>query len=208
MNLTPILISLPRPPRTLGWVPRVSQPSPLQSGQLIISYQWASRHLQSSLVCLFSPSLGLGGKRNGKQGEGGEGGTLAIGCPAVMSPKGWVVGKQTSPSLHYSHLQGGGNLETPTSPLPEPRPPPQPWFKNLHTTPIRILSTPPPSSLGSWTQHSPRDSQDNLEHCLPGNLDSNSSSGIPGYGNFSSHRASLGFNFFVFEMEVVRMLTS
>lgn len=141
---------LPRPPRTPGYVPRVAQPSPFQSGQLIISYQWAFRHLQSSLVCLFSPSLGLGGKRNGK--EGAEGGTLAIGCPAVTSPKGWAVGKQTSPSQHYIHLQGGGDLETRTSPLPEPRPPPQPWFKNLHTTPTGTLITPPPPPLGSWTQ--------------------------------------------------------
>lgn len=41
--------------------------------------QWASRHLQSSVVCLFSPRLGLGGKRNGKEGE--EGGPWPLAVP-------------------------------------------------------------------------------------------------------------------------------
>lgn len=76
MNLICMLISLPRPPKTLGCVPRVAQPSPLQSGQMIISYQWASRHLQSSLVwsVCSAPALGWEGKgmrRRGKRGDPG-----------------------------------------------------------------------------------------------------------------------------------------
>lgn len=155
------------------------------------------------LVLLVSPSLGLEGKRNGKAEEGRG---LGHWLPCCNVTKGWVVGKQTSPSLNYIHLQGGGDMKTPISPLPEPRPPPQFWFKNLHTTPTRRLSTPPEPSQDPGPRPSPQNpwtSQDNLQNHLPDNVDSNHSSGTPGY--FSKHKASLGLNVF-FEIGIVRML--
>lgn len=155
MSLTPMLISLPRLPRTLGCVPRVAQPSPLQSGQLIISYRWASRHLQSSLVCLFSPSLGLGGKRNGKGGQKGDPGHWLPCCDVTQRVGG---GETNIPfcALHPSARGWGpGNMNLSLARAQTSTPA---LVQEFAYHPIRILSIQPPSSLGSWTQALPTES--------------------------------------------------
>lgn len=87
------------------WVPfpRLSSLARKGTGGLI-SYHWASRHLQgSSCPSSAQPQHQAGGEKEwgGKKGE-----TPAIGCPGMTSP-GVRVGKQTSPPSQLHSLAWG-----------------------------------------------------------------------------------------------------
>lgn len=59
----------------------------------LISYHWASRHLESSRSVCSAPARGWGGKGMGR----GRGGDPSHWLPGHDITRGWVVGKQTSP---------------------------------------------------------------------------------------------------------------
>lgn len=124
------------------WVPfpRLSSLARKGTGGLI-SYHWASRHLQgSSCPSSAQPQHQAGGEKEwgGKKGE-----TPAIGCPGMTSP-GVRVGKQTSPPPSYIHLPGGGEPQGSCAPLPGVRlPPSAPGLGICTATPPWRLSTPP-----------------------------------------------------------------
>lgn len=100
----------PSQPLPGSWVsfPQLLSLARMGTGWLI-SYHQASRHLESSQVRSgqsAQPRSQAGGE---KEWGGGGGGDPSHWLPRHDITRGWVVGKQTSPSPSYIHPPGGGS---------------------------------------------------------------------------------------------------